>query len=79
MFQPGSAAEAQLAAGSHTLSAHAVLISFRECSDWKATEDGASLLSERTTPEFEDGERMREMLLLIIIWVSSDQRRMPRL
>lgn len=57
MFQPGSAAEAQLAAGSHTMSAHAVLISFRECSDWKAAQDGASLLSE-----FEDvgTERGRE-------------------
>lgn len=62
MFQPGSAAEAQLAACSHTLSAHAVLISFRKCSDSKAAEDGASLVSERPTPEFEDvgTERGRE-------------------
>lgn len=55
-------AEAQLAACSHTLSAHAVLISFRKCSDSKAAEDGASLVSEHPTPEFEDvgTERGRE-------------------
>lgn len=53
MFQPGSAAEAQLAAGSHTLSAHAVLIGFRKCTDSKAV---------HFSPEFEDvwTERERE-------------------